>query len=582
MSGYGLPGANGASHTHAHTHHGHSHSYSNIYSSPSKPSASSSLLPSNGGFVQKPVSNGALYTHTETSRDNSRNTSPLVSPHEERPHWHTPYEQQHAHSFQNNARLSPAASHHSHSRSWSPMMSRPRGESDLGRTADLKGASYASPQESIQAASTSWFSLPEALTALLIPAPYLLASAAYCSLSGEELGGGTHPLPAYAMMQRGSGGHGRILPKQKFSSDSGFIEACTLTSGTLLLVGILGKLRASERVLDRRKDGPTVQQQAQKLLSVASAQSMVLRALSLGLPFFAAMQIGGLRTGLVLLTTTASALTSTDLPFRRTLHDWQHLLSSQKAIVAVLLLSVGMDFAGWTFHAPFTHMCLGYLALLLSAFVLPPPLTSLGASAARDGYTSPIEGSQAASILTRSTSDVNTTLITGLLMSVLSVTISMVWNTAPSLHPSAIVFSLLSIAVTSAGIIFAQPHLLRTSETKIGLGIGYFLTASCAFLYSPSIWPGTFLNGGISALSFLGILFDGNVSEESVHEHSSTSHSHHHHHHHHHDHHHHHPAPGEVTYSAFTKFIMSKTEPGSLVYSILADKDSRRIAYFTT
>ena len=43
--------------------------------------------------------------------------------------------------------------------------------------------------------------------------------------------------------------------------------------------------------------------------------------------------------------------------------------------------------------------------------------------------------------------------------------------------------------------------------------------------------------------------------------------------------HHHHHADG--SYSWFTKQLMQRCEPGSLVYGILSEKDSRRIAYFT-
>lgn len=456
--------------------------------------------------------------------------------------------------------------------------SRPRGESDLGRPAASKGAAYAGPGlETIPAASPSWFSLPEALTALLVPLPYMLASAAYSSLSGEELGGGTHPLPAYAMMQHGHGGTGRVLPKQKFSSDSGVIEACTLTSGTLLLVGILAKLGTPERTLDRRKEASSDHQLSPPLLSVSSAQSMVLRVLSLGLPFFAAMQIGGLRTGLVLLTTTASALTSAAAPSRRSMYEWKALLVARKATVAVMLMCVAMDFATWTFHAPFTHMSLGYLALLLSAFILPPPLPSWAAGSTQGDYSGTQASSSASSDLTRSAKDVNATILTGILLSLVSIGISMIWNTSPSLKTSAMTFSTLSIAAMSASILFSQPHLLNISSTKAGLGTGYLLTASCAFLYSPSVWPGTVLNGGLSALSFLGVLYDTtNEGHGHVHEHAHTGHSHHHHHQ------HRHAKPEGGDSSNFTKYLIGKCEPGSLVYSILAEKDSRRIAYFTT
>ncbi|KAK5117217.1 hypothetical protein LTR85_008985 [Meristemomyces frigidus] len=564
-SSYALPTTNGGSHQ-----HGHGRSYSNVHLSPDKAAAKSSFLPANGGFVKKAVSNGSLYTHAEVSRE----ASPLPSPHQERESFHTPYEQNTV-SFQQNTGLGSGG--HLHSHSWSPMKSsRPRGESDLGRAADPRSPAYRPTLgrlDSAPAAPASWFSLPEALTALLIPLPYMLASAAYSSISGEELGGGTHPLPAYATHQHGASGQGRVLPKQKFSSDSGLIEACSLASGTLLLVGILSKIWTSERVLDRRKEAGTAHKHATALLSVSTARSMALRATALGLPFYAAMQIGGLRTGLVLLATTAAGLTSADAPFTRSLHDFKKMLSSRMATAIVVVLCLVMDFAGWTFHAPFLDMCLGYLALALSAFVLPPPLPFLAASTPARSGSAPSGSSQTAtSILTRSARDVNITLLTGVTLSLLTIGMSMVWSVSPSLKSTAMIFSTLSIAAMSASILFAQPHTLH-SQHKAGLGLGCLLTASCAFLYSPSLWPGTICNGGLSALSFLSVLYDTNAADDHVHEHAHTAtHTHSH---------HNHAHAADAGYSVFTKFIMARCEPGSLVYGILSEKDSRRIAYFT-
>lgn len=566
-SSYALPTANGGSHHHGHGH-GHSRSYSNVHLSPDKAAAKSTFLPSNGGFVKKTVSNGSLYTHNEVSRE----TSPLASPHQERDNFYTPYEQN-TYAFQQNV----GSSGHLHSHSWSPMKSgRARGESDLGRPADSRTSAYRPTLErldSTPAAPASWFSLPEALTALLIPLPYMLASAAYSSISGEELGGGTHPLPAYATHVHGASGQGRVLPKQKFSSDSGFIEACSLTSGTLLLVGILSKIWTSERVLDRRKAAASVQQQTIALLSASTAQSMLWRALVLGLPFYAAMQIGGLRTGLVLLATTAAGLTSADAPLIRSLQDFKRNISSRMATAVVVVLCMVMDFAGWTFHAPLPDMCLGYLALTLSAFVLPPPLPSLAApTAARSAFQSSGSSAIATSILTRSARDVNITTLAGVALSVFTIAMSVIWSVSPSIKSTAMIFSTLSIAAMSASILFAQPHTLH-SQHKAGLGLGCFLTASCAFLYSPSLWPGTICNGGLSALSFLSVLYDTNASDDQFSERiQTTSHTHSH---------HSHASVPDGSYSPFTKFVIARCEPGSLFHGILSEKDSRRIAYFT-
>lgn len=592
-SGYTLPtvNLNGESHSHAHAHahvqHGHSRSYSGApasYPSPNPVSANANqYLHSNGGHghshgVKKATSTGELYTHTESSRE--------ASPATGRQSWHTPYEQNTFAFDHNHSHIHTHTSNgHARSQSWmSPLKSgRARGESDLGRPADPRTTACRSTLERLDSdvppASTLWFSLPEALTALLIPLPYMLASAAYSSVSGEELGGGTHELPAYARLQHGAGGHSVQLPRQKFSSDSGLIEACTLTSGTLLLVGILAKMRAGERVLDRRKPhSADTQRLAEALLSLASFQAIILRAVSLGLPFYAAMQIGGFRTGLVLLVAHAAGLTGADVPSRWSKKEWKHILSSRLATLLVIWISIIMDFTSVTFHAPFTHMASGYLALALSVLVLPLPLAR-----SATGYRSPAQaaggGMSAASQLTASTGDVNITLLAGLLLSMITVMMSMIWSIAPSIKGSAMIFSTLSIAVASAAIFFAQPHLLRNTS-QAGLGLGCGLTACCAFLYSPSLWPGTICNGGLSALSFLGLLYDTNANDgDSLsghdHDHAHTHHSHSH------DHHAYGAVAGSASCSTFTKLLLNRCAPGSLLHGILSEKDSRRIAYFT-
>ncbi|KAK3625309.1 putative zinc transporter msc2 [Elasticomyces elasticus] len=560
-SGYALPTSIGGSHFQQ-PGHNRSHSSNPPYLSPNK--AIANPVPSSNGYptVKKASSHSGLYTHAETSRD----SSPLPSPGSEL--YKTPFETN-TFSFENNTGLSaPLLSSHTRVKS----MGRTRGESDLGRPADPRSPAYRptlarlDSAGTVDTASTSWFSLPEALTALLVPLPYLLASAAYSTITHEELSGGTHELPAYARLQHGSGGKGKVLPKQKFSSDSGLVEACTLTSGTLLLIGILAKVRAAERQLDRRKVGGNYQQQVQGLFSLSSARKMTIRAISLALPFFAAMQIGGFRTGLVMLTATAADLFGADVSSRRTFFEWKHVLSARIATLVVLLLGIASDFAGWTFHAPISHMVFGYLALALSVFVLPPPLPSLAVA--------PGSGSKltATSSLIASTGDANLTLLSGFLFTLLTVAISVISSTSPSIHGVAITFSTLSIAATTAAVMFSQPHTLR-SDYRAGLGGSCLLIAGVAFLYSPSTWPGTICNGGLSALSCLGVMYDSYASndDQDVHEHAHNTHKH-----------HDHPVTKpDGNYSGLTKFIMSRCEPGSLVYGIISEKDSRRIAYFT-
>jgi solute carrier family 30 (zinc transporter), member 5/7 len=568
-SSYALPTTNGGSSFQHHVHHGYSRSYSGASLAPDQ-AGSNGYVKSNGyPVIKKAVSTNGLFTHAEGSRE----TSPLPSPGTDE--YKTPFGFNSYASDKNASLYTPSPS-----RGHIRMKSRPRGESDLGRPADVPHAVYKPTLHSIPPASTSWFSLPEALTALLIPLPFLLASAAYSSITHEELSGGSHELPAYARMQRGASGQGLVLPKQKFSSDSGLVEACTLASATLLFVGVAAKVRSSLRQLDRRKDQVSYEEAARAVLTASSAKTMALRTVSLVLPFYAAMQIGGLRTGLVMLTSTAAGLSGGDTSFRRPFFEWKHLLSTRLATMLVIALSMVLDFSGCTFHAPLTHMLSGYIALAVSALLLPSqlPTTSSATSRPASKVSTPtsskspwlrngLSRSAAASPLTASVADVNLTLISALLMCALTAVMWMLWPAIPSIQRSALIFGGLSVAAMCAGVMVSQPQTLQ-SPHRAGLGLGCLMTASCAFMYSPALWPGTICNGGLSALSYLGVLYDTTVpgNESPAREHT---------------HHHHEHAKNDEGSSAFTKFLMNYIEPGTLIHGILSEKDSRRIAYFT-
>lgn len=582
MATYALPSSRG--HTHG------SHSYSGPHLSPAK--AASGQFFSHGS-VKKAVSNGSLYTHVEvhspvTSPDGDLNQHSHAGEQNVFAFQHNAALHQHSHSYSHSRSPQPIHSHiHSHNHSRSPMRGRARGESDLGRPAVPNGFAYAPSLDTIPAASTcvqeetlelnaanilsvrSWFSLPEALTSLLIPLPYLLASAAYSSSSTAGSSESFPPLSAYARLQQSVlSDLSQLRPDH--SHGSSVMTACSLTSATLLLAGALAKIQSSERVLDRRKDASSIEQQSKALIGAASAQVMIMRAFSVGLPFYASMQIGGMRTGLIMLTAISAGITCSNTTTRlMSLQEWKHLLSSRIATSVVLLACVMFDIMQVTISASSTNLFLGYAALGVSIFAIQPPLPNLTTTHASVSSSKPgaAARSAAASPLTCSTHDINIALLTGALLGVVSIIASLLLSAPISL--SAIVFSSLSVGITVACIFVARPITLR-SQRKVGLGLGCLLTASSAFLFSPSTWPGSVCNGGLSALAFISVLYDTASAGQKSHDdddHVHTGHKHHHH--------------TNEAYSTFTKAIMSRCEPGSVVHGILSEKDSRRIAYFT-
>ena len=543
-SGYALPSAGGNRNGHI-----YSHSYSGIHLSPQKP-ISNGFANANGLPVKKATSNGSLYTHVELSRENSPSAELNQN------HNHYPGFEQNALAVQENARVS----RHAYSRSDSPMKGRSRGESDLGRPADPRHTIYHPVLESISAVSTSWFSLPEALTSLLVPLPYLFASASYSSM----LGWTAEDFPPFAVYERPS--------QSPFSStvqidladryrSSGLLETCILTSSTLLLTGILAKMQSAERVLDRRKASSPSGFSLGGLASGSALKAILMRTLSIALPFYAAMQLGGTRVGLLMLVAIAADLRSMQPSFEALKDVW----SAKVATSSVMVLCFIMDEAGFTLFNSLQNVVLGYLALALSILFLQPPLPGVSGPGSRP--SSPALG-------LGSVVDANCTLAAGVILAVFTILASMLTSTPPTISTSTIILTTLTVAAMAASILFSRPSTLR-SQSKAGLAFGCLVAASFSFLFSPSIWPGTVCNGGLSALSFIGVLYDTNASPSSHkhdhdHAHAHNAHTHHHH------------APESEAKSAFTKFVMARCEPGLLVYGILNEKDSRRIAYFTT
>ncbi|WPH00580.1 Hypothetical protein R9X50_00341000 [Acrodontium crateriforme] len=582
-SSYALPPNGATANGHGHTRgHGHHHSYSggsSIYLSPDKGPSSSFSSP-NGHSHKKALFNSGLYVHAEASRE----TSPLPSPpNNQIPN---PFDASEG-AFRHNASVHSHQHHtHAHSRthSVSPMR-RPRGDSDLGRAPDGKIRSHVVDNKDTAGKSGPLASLAGALTSVLIPLPFLFASAAYSFTHGhsaqEEVfppfPAYARPLPAYTRLQHGGPGEGVLLADHKPAHSVGIIQTCALTSATLLLVGALSKIRSSERMLDRRKTLGNFTAHAHQLLSASSVRTALLRIFGLGLPFYACMQIGGMRVGLVFLILIASELTFGNVALIQSLGEWKATLSSRKGSIAVLMLCLLSDFSGWTFHANLANIVLGYLTISVSTLALPsvlPPSNQLASKTSTSG-TKPWSTLSPVSPLIGSVADANITLMAGLTLSIVTIAMSFIWSATLLGSMSTLILSTLSVLSMACTILFSQPHTLQ-SRSKAELGLGCFITASCAFLYSPDLWPGTICNGALSALSFLGVLYDTNKSAarrdtyDHDHDHAHNTHKHHHH-----DH-------SDGGYSFLTNFLISRCEPGSLFYSILAEKDSRRIAYFTT
>ena len=187
---------------------------------------------------------------------------------------------------------------------------------------------------------------------------------------------------------------------------------------------------------------------------------------------------------------------------------WQSKVASS----AVIVLCFITDELGLTLQTSLTDVILGYIALALSLLVFQPPLPTVTIAAGgarpsskpRFGDESPKFRSRSSSIshyasaspLTCSVGDVNATLASGIILALLTIFASTITSASPHISVGSLFLITLTIASMACAIVFSQPSSLR-SHSKSGLAIGGLTTASCSFLFSPTLWPGTIINGGM-------------------------------------------------------------------------------------
>lgn len=479
---------------------------------------------------------------------------------------------------------------------------RARGESDLGRTppktasAAKYGFAPSSPiQESAPAVPSipssygyvsdptyqplthhrSWLQLPEALTALLIPLPFLFASLAYPIPAAQS-----HKLPS--TLSEALADSAPAVETHQITNHSQLLHALTLSSATLISVGVVARVSSSLQPLDRRKaEGKN------GTFNISNAPKQMAHAiLSILLPFYAAMQLGGAKVALALLTAVAAGFGALDRkPGKHTpWDDIRRTIKTRKATCGALLLAIMADFAT---SGNTTSSLLGHGALLTSLLLVPPPLPTTGwsimtATQKQDSHVSQSGGRASlpkpCSPLISSFESTLLTIAAGLALTVFSILYSLVSSTSPPLSHHTIGFSLLSITSALALVFFSVPSALRTQHVGLALG-GVFVTLFQLWeQFSPLDYM--WLSFPLTCAGFVGaVMFDTrssvfSKSHSHSHGHSHSGHGHSHDHDHNHDHHLH------GNHSRLSAFLIARATPGSIIHSVLIEKDSRRIAYF--
>lgn len=386
---------------------------------------------------------------------------------------------------------------------------------------------------------------------------------------------------------------------------SAILSACTLTSATLLLIGFVGKIAVTYTSLDRRKLGDVEDEVAEHTriqLNIKGASRMVGMAMKIGLPFFAAANLGGQRIALIMLVALAGDLMRTEgakTDLTRT-EGWKRLLNSRRWTLAALSFQFLLDVAGIT-NKGGAAIWTGYLALALSVFALPlpsipssiegsmpalpKPRFSISTSAlfskrwdasAKDSQMSSFDIT--ASPLIRTAEDAQLTLLTGVILGLFSMFSFLL--SPQGLKQMSILHSGWVMAVSSAAalsLLITRPSSLN-SKRKLGLILGYLIVVVFLKASHDRAWPIFACEGAFVGVSWLA----GSLDTRSFF--SSSNSEHHSHHDHQHNHSHHHPTTTMHASkpSVLTAFLLRTFQHWPLLYSILAEKDSRRIFYFMT
>ncbi|KAJ4366552.1 putative zinc transporter msc2 [Ascochyta clinopodiicola] len=419
--------------------------------------------------------------------------------------------------------------------------------------------------------SSSWLSLPEALTALLIPLPYLLASVAYPNAARK-----LHTALSEVAVENEP-----ALKVDTAANDAYLLHALFLTSATLLVVGLTARIRSGlDQPLDRRK-AESSRSIAAALRDGAGLRQSLSNVSGILLPFYAAMQIGGAKTALVLLTAIAAGLGATDQrPGKHTRwDDLKRTLRTRKTTVAVLLIGVVVDVALWGHPA---CALFGYSALFTSIFAAPPPLPTAGwslitGSQTQNSYTS--KGSSRASLpkpsspLISTSEDTLLTCVFGVGLMAITLLLSFFTSSTTSFPQHTIVFTALSVASATALVFFSLPAALR-SHQYVGLHLGGLLIIAFTGWQYLHDWHHIVFTGLSYTLYACGVSWDTRSSHAHSHAHDHAHADHDHKHDHNHEHHLH------ANPSRISAFLIARTTPGSIIHSIMIERDSRRIAYF--
>lgn len=313
------------------------------------------------------------------------------------------------------------------------------------------------------------------------------------------------------------------------------------------------------------------------LISMGGLQRIVTRVLSILLPLYSSMQLGGAHTALVLLTAVSASIGALDYrPGKHTLWDsLRRTARTRKVTCSMLLLGLLVDAV--CVSSDRHDILLGHLALAASILLFPPPLPTTGwpvfTGIKTEVTTSGNRLSLAkpASPLTASPEETVTTLAAGMLLCVMTVLFSVFSSSTPSVSHHSMIFTTLTVASAAALIFLALPSSLR-SQKKGGLALGMLLSCGAGYLQPSGGWTSYIYFPVMCFLSYAAVWWETKATITPQQTYGQGSHTH--------DEKHVHSHHLHGSRSKLSDFLIKQCTPGSIVHSILIEKDSRRIAYF--
>lgn len=429
---------------------------------------------------------------------------------------------------------------------------------------------------------------------MIVPLPYTLASLSCGAYKIHQF-----MLQGSTTQQMGqSSAKPDPNPQPRFlSGDGGLMYTSILTSATLLLVGLKGKMGGgSTKTLDRRKSSLGTRGRTASLPSQttkARAQQITGRIFSVALPFYATFKLGGDRVALVMLIALAADIirVEDEITELKTIKGWRRLLMHRRWTLASIFLQFFFDLAGSSNYSAAWDFCMGYLTLTLSILFIPPPFplhksktvatsSSVSTSASSisrvlatqwDARTMarPVpELPSKTSPLVSTAQDINLTLAAGAIVGAFSFILFLSsWKSARSLSLIELTFGFLSVCATALTFLMVEPRSIRQNR---GLGLVLGSSLSLAFMAILRGDPWTLI---ISQALFIGTSFTATTLDTHLLSSTSTRFEH-----------LHQARTSNPTHrgqsSRFSELLIRSFQHWPLLHSILVEKDSRRIFYF--